>query len=196
MFRILTDLVLLARSLAPHQKMSEGSPTTDSRKHVSGSSPHSHTLAGRAHPTIADYDIARDAEMRRGGLDRPPATMIEHHLQRSLFSELSRFRKPVLERHLEQPSPPETRSGVATEDPKVQDICVVVERPGSNREHGEGGAEQAVANQNYEGSDSEAGAGGRQDAASSAYDTGFRGWYGSNHTNGGGRFMECVLIIK
>lgn len=129
-------------------------------------------------------------------LDRPPATMVEHHLQRSLLSELGCFGKPALERDLEQPRPPETRNGVATEKPKVQNICVVVERLGSNREHGESGVEEAVANQNYEGSDSEVGAGGRQDAASSAYDTGFRGWYGSNHTNGGGRFMECVLIIK
>lgn len=172
--------------------MSESSPTTDSRKHVFGSSPHSHTLAGRVYSTIAEYGIARDAEMRRGS---PPATMIEHHLQRSLFSELSRFRKPVEERE-----PPETRDRVATEEPKVQDISVVVvERLGRNREHGESGAEEAVANQNYKGSDSEVGAAGSQDAASetsSAYDTGFRGWYGSNRTNGGGRFMECVLIIK
>lgn len=97
--------------------------------------------------------------------------------------------------------PPETANDVATEsggEARVQDICVVIERPARSRKHGESGTE-AVGNQNYEENNSEVGAGGSQDAASETpepYNTGFRGWYGSNYTNGGGRFMECVLIIK
>lgn len=172
--------------------MSEDTPTPDLRRRAPG---------GRLRARVAATTTTT------AGRGRPPKKkklMVQRHLRRTLFSELpvlGRPPKPALKREQSElgsgtplpppPPPPTPPPGAASVTPEGRGVVIKVEVKTEDTHE--------VQNHDIEG---RVEPGGSQDdddddAASetSSEDIGLREPYRGG-TNGGGRFMECVLVIR